>query len=213
MQMLYRKARFWLLVSLKLMVVIVLVQLLVGPYFAGQKPGHYPKQHSTIVNFLERKIRKLNPWSNSALLARIIVYESERFGLDPFLVGAVISAESQFKERAVSTKGARGLMQLMPATAREVSRDEGLWWWGPHTLNDPNRNIRLGVRYLDYLLERSKGDRFTALVAYNWGPGNVRRSVLSKGSFLPAASAYARKVLKTCESWKSEHQRTISVGV
>lgn len=89
-----------------------------------------------------------------------------RYGVDPALVRAVIHAESAFKADAVSRRGAIGLMQLMPATAKDMGvKDSSL----------PAQNIQGGVKYLAWLLELHKGDVTLATAAYNAGPGAVRR--------------------------------------
>ena len=85
---------------------------------------------------------------------------ASEFGVDPSLVQAVISAESNFDPRAVSPKGARGLMQLMPSTASR---------FGVKDIFDPAQNISGGVRYLRYLLDLFGGDLVLALAAYNAG--------------------------------------------
>jgi len=91
---------------------------------------------------------------------------SRRFGVDAALVRAVIHAESAFKPDAVSRKGAMGLMQLMPATAKDM---------GVADATSASQNIQGGVRYLAWLLEQHKGDVTLATAAYNAGPGAVRR--------------------------------------
>ncbi|MEM7052085.1 MAG: lytic transglycosylase domain-containing protein [Acidobacteriota bacterium] len=93
---------------------------------------------------------------------------AQRHELDPELVAAVVRAESAFDARAVSHKGARGLMQLMPATGRRF----GL---RPDQLFEPSRNLEAGSRYLGWLLERFSGDLRLALAAYNAGEGTVDR--------------------------------------
>ncbi|MBI5755893.1 MAG: lytic transglycosylase domain-containing protein [Nitrospirae bacterium] len=95
---------------------------------------------------------------------RLIVEKSYKYGLDPALVKAVIAVESDFNPKAVSEKGARGLMQLMPMTAREL---------GVYNLFDPVDNVDGGTRYLKYLLDYFNWDIDLALAAYNAGISRV----------------------------------------
>ena len=90
----------------------------------------------------------------------------DHHGLDPVLVQSMIAEESGFNARAVSPKGAAGLMQLMPGTARDLRVSD---------VFDPGQNVEAGARYLRSLLERYKGDLAKALAAYNAGPGAVDR--------------------------------------
>ncbi|HXH25368.1 MAG TPA: lytic transglycosylase domain-containing protein, partial [Vicinamibacterales bacterium] len=94
-------------------------------------------------------------------------------GLDPFLVAAVVREESSYYPRAVSRAGARGLMQLMPSTARPLAEGRGLAFADGDLLDDPRLNIEMGANYLATLL-REFGDPRIALAAYNAGPGRVR---------------------------------------
>lgn len=103
--------------------------------------------------------------SPNGLYSEQILRESGRYGLDPNLVEAVIATESNFNPWAVSAKGARGLMQLMPSTARR---------FGVKNIHDPSENIQGGVQYLRYLLDLFGGDLVLALAAYNAGEGVVQ---------------------------------------
>ena len=93
----------------------------------------------------------------------LAVQEAQRAGVDPALVLRVLQTESAGQPGAVSPKGAIGLMQLMPQTAKELGVDP----------NVPEQNIRGGVRYLKQQLDRYQGDVSKALAAYNAGPGAV----------------------------------------
>jgi soluble lytic murein transglycosylase-like protein len=94
----------------------------------------------------------------------IIQQASVQFGIDPHFIRAVIKAESGFDHQAVSSKGAQGLMQLMPGTAGDMEVADPF---------DPEENIFGGTRYLSLLLKRFKNDKILALAAYNAGPETV----------------------------------------
>ncbi len=99
-------------------------------------------------------------------LGELIAPAAAKYALDPNLVAAVIWAESSGDPNAVSTKGASGLMQLMPGTARDM---------GVSNVLDPSQNIDGGSRYLREMLDRHDGDLSLALTAYNAGPEAVRK--------------------------------------
>jgi soluble lytic murein transglycosylase-like protein len=99
-----------------------------------------------------------------------LIYEmAGRYAVNPYLVAAVVQVESAFNPRALSNKGARGLMQLLPETARRfgLQRKKDLF--------DPAKNLEAGIRYLKWLSERFSGDAARVLAAYNAGEGAVER--------------------------------------
>ncbi len=98
--------------------------------------------------------------------ARHVRRSARRWGIDPELIVAVAQTESRLNASAVSPKGALGLMQLMPSTARLMA---------VHDPFDPRQNIDGGARWLRMMLDRFKGDVDLALAAYNAGPETVKR--------------------------------------
>jgi soluble lytic murein transglycosylase-like protein len=121
--------------------------------------------------------------------AKLIETVSLKHGIDPALVHAVIEAESNYRPRAQSHVGARGLMQVMPATARDLGVSNA------RHLFDPEQNVEAGVKYLKFLLDRFDGDLPTAIAAYNAGPGAVDRHAGIPP--YPETQNYVRKVLSS----------------
>ncbi|MFY9227573.1 MAG: peptidoglycan DD-metalloendopeptidase family protein [Blastocatellia bacterium] len=101
-------------------------------------------------------------------LDNIILEASNRYGIDPYLIAAVIEKESAGKQFAVSKKGAVGYMQLMPGTFQEFG-GKG------KNIFDPQDNINTGVAYIKFLSDKYDGDIDKVLAAYNAGPGNVNK--------------------------------------
>ena len=99
------------------------------------------------------------------LLQPVILEASKRYQVDHAIIKAIIMAESSYNLMAISNKGAEGLMQLMPNTARELGVTDSF---------NPTQNIHAGVRYFKKLLKRFKGNVRLALAAYNAGSENVR---------------------------------------
>lgn len=120
-------------------------------------------------------------------LAPIIEKYATKHRLDPWLVRAVIEVESTFRPQAVSSAGAGGLMQLMPATAAHLGCKDRF---------NPEQNIAAGSRYLRQLLDRF-GSIDLMLAAYNAGPGNV-----SRYGGIPPFSQTQRYVVKVKRAWK-----------
>ena len=91
-------------------------------------------------------------------------------GVDPYLIAAIIREESQYDVKAVSRVGAIGLMQVMPATANTVAQRVGLPAVGREDLFDQETNIRIGVRYVEQLLDQFSGNLVYTIASYNAGP-------------------------------------------
>lgn len=103
------------------------------------------------------------------------------FAVSPALMHAVIRQESGFNPNAISSAGARGLMQLMPATAQLVAKQLKVRHSKQRLLTDPAHNMKLGSAYLDRLHNNYDGSLILTLAAYNAGPGNVQRWVRTNG--------------------------------
>lgn len=133
----------------------------------------------------ERTLARLKPTLPSLKLHDTILQTSHKHRLSPALVHAVIRAESAYDPNAVSSKGAMGLMQLMPGTASLLK-----------VLNpyDPEENVSGGVRYLRYLLDRFGGNLELALAAYNAGESRVLRE--SRIPRISETQQYVRKVIR-----------------
>ncbi|MGC4084108.1 MAG: lytic transglycosylase domain-containing protein [Vicinamibacterales bacterium] len=117
----------------------------------------------------------------------LIDEHASRQGVRKDLVRAVIQVESGFNPRAISSKGAMGLMQLMPGTARDLGVANPL---------DPSENVRGGVAYLRQLLDRYDGDERLALAAYNAGPGAVDSHGQTVPPYNETRSYVSKKVKK-----------------
>ncbi len=121
----------------------------------------------------------------------LITKASEKYSVDPALIKAVIKAESNFNHRAISKKGARGLMQLMPATASSLHVQDSF---------HPESNIEGGVRYLRYLLNYFSGNLHLAIAAYNAG----ENAVIRYGGIPPyrETQIYVRRVLSYLDKFR-----------
>ncbi|MFP5440070.1 MAG: lytic transglycosylase domain-containing protein [Gammaproteobacteria bacterium] len=121
----------------------------------------------------------------------LIADAASRWGVEFALVKAVVHAESAFDKDAVSRAGARGLMQLMPATASMLKVSD---------IHDPYENINGGARYLRMMLDRFKGNVRNALAAYNAGEANVKKY----GGIppFPETKDYVAKVVKLSEQYR-----------
>ncbi|OUM97746.1 MAG: hypothetical protein BAA04_10875 [Firmicutes bacterium ZCTH02-B6] len=144
--------------------------------------------------------------------AREIAAAAEANALDPFLVAALVRVESGFNPRAVSSRGARGLMQVMPDTGQWIAAQMGWTAFDPELLFDPELNLRMGTWYLRALLEQFDGRPAVALAAYNAGRTRVqewlvqgrwdgREETLADIPF-PETRNHVRRVLTTLDTYR-----------
>jgi soluble lytic murein transglycosylase len=114
-----------------------------------------------------------------------LVPQAEQAGIEPAWAYGILRAESAWMSDAQSHADARGLMQLLPATAALVARRNGLAWGGGDTLYDPAINIALGTRYLAQMAARFDGSPWLASAAYNAGPNRVDVWLAARGTLAP----------------------------
>lgn len=158
--------------------------------FSDRKParGSYtriPKQGRATATASCAGLTEALMQKRAALYAPIIHKAAAQHGVSPQLVSAVIRVESCYDQRAVSRSGARGLMQLMPGTARDL---------GVHDSFDAEQNIEGGVRYLARMLERFDKDVRLGLAAYNAGPETVE--AFQDVPPYPDTVSYVTRILK-----------------
>ena len=152
-----------------------------GPETSGRGWGSSPRWRSVAVRPSANASRRQPPSKEG--LELLAHQAAERHRIDPVLVRAIIEAESNWDPAAVSSRGARGLMQLVPATAER---------FGVADPFDPDQNLEAGVLYLRVLLERYDGDLDKTLAAYNAGEGAVDRA--QRVPKFPETQAYVKKV-------------------
>jgi soluble lytic murein transglycosylase len=150
----------------------------------------------------------------------IIRQQAADKNLDPALVAAVIYAESRFRDQT-SHAGARGLMQITPATADYIAKKSGGTEFVQGDLATPQINISYGSWYLRYLLDRYEGNEVLALCAYNGGEGNVDRwrkeGHITDTAFtlgrVPFAETreYVRRVLEARGDYRSQYARELGL--
>lgn len=152
-------------------------------------------EHSVAVNpykavLVTSKIDVKTPSASRLALYLLILQTAKKYDVSPELVDALIQVESGFNTHAISPKGARGLMQLMPATARNYGMKD------PQELHTPARNLDIGVRHLKDLLNAHAGQLALTLASYNAGQGAIAKqgqripSYRETMIYVPAVLAY-----------------------
>jgi hypothetical protein len=153
------------------------------------------------ISFRTPKVRSANPkalklrsgkrwkYTDNTRFDKHIRYAARAHKVDPMLIKAIIKTESAFNCNAVSPKGAQGLMQLMPATAKDLEVKDPF---------NPQENIYGGTKYIKWLLKRFNGDLRLSLAAYNAGPARVKKKIPR----IPETIAYVGKVLRQYKAYK-----------
>lgn len=175
--------------------IVVIFLILLGLLFTYELNTHY---------FLKR-IYPLKYYN-------YVVYYAKEYGVDPYLIFAVIKVESNFKSDAISSKNAVGLMQILPDTGRWIADRVGIKNYRDDMLFEPKYNIQMGTWYLTYLLKTFNGNIQLAVAAYNGGSGNVGEWLKDKrfskdGKQLytvpyPETNRYIKKVLAVYQIYK-----------
>lgn len=132
------------------------------------------KEHITKQITCHLKNENINIEDDAAMMISRVVYEqSAHYGLDYRLILALMKIESNFKDGAVSSMGARGLLQIKPSVAKYIAQDAGITWGGHRTLDEPDSNIKIGIHFFSQLIKDFKNIN-VALRAYNMGPTRVK---------------------------------------
>jgi soluble lytic murein transglycosylase len=149
-------------------------------------------ESATVERALAERAAHLDE-SQRSQIARALVRAGREFEIDPWLLLAVAEEETRVRPGARSKRGALGLMQIRPATAREVAQRHGIAWRAEDQLFDPAFNARIGAAYLSRLHGRF-GNWDLALTAYNRGPSKARKLRGREPS-----SRYSARVLQRLE--------------
>jgi hypothetical protein len=162
--------------------VVLLATML--PMYLASRPAHERLLRESADPVVENEVMATHVVDRLELDAHIQLVAT-RHGVSPRLVAAIIQAESEFNPRAVSRKGARGLMQLMPATAASLQVGD---------VHDPFENVEGGVRHLRMLMDRYRGDLPRVLAAYNAGDA----AVIHYGGVppYPETRRYVRRIIR-----------------
>lgn len=167
------------------------------------------KENNGRVSFESPKAKLAYPLYYREFVAQ----NADKNNVNPYLVYALMREESFFNPKALSSTGARGLMQLMPATAAMTAKN----FKGADALYDPAYNISLGVKYFAYLIREFKGNKALAVLAYNSGPGSVNGWLATMGDrefdeFIedipyPETANYVKKVYAAYWCYKKIYDR------
>jgi len=186
-----RKILFILQMTTKPVILLILLSCIIGLNGWRQDAFVAVPEVPSIKTLME--VEMTSKQKNAENRYQLLILEAAyRYKVEPAIIKAIIMAESSFNPKAVSRVGARGLMQLMPRTARSLGVEDSF---------RPAHNIDAGVRYFKHLLDQFDGEIKLALAAYNAGSFNVRKY----GGIPPfkATKFYINKVLKYYETYRT----------
>lgn len=181
-------------------------ELEIAPPQAARAPASAPKPARFVSRFVEAETRRRLKGSSRRVareVAKAIVGEANRRGVDPLLLMAIIQHESRFRPKARGRHGEIGLMQIRPETAPWIAARAGLRYEGPRQLENPVENVRLGAAYVGFLRERLRGPTLQYLSAYNMGAA----AVISKLKVGTKPKIYVAGVLEKYRALRSDLDR------
>ena len=145
---------------------------------AHQEKIKKEKVISQIIDYLQDENEKLKD-EKLRTISETLYDESMRYNIDYRLLLALMKIESNFRYDAVSERGARGLLQVKPSLARYIAEDVGVTWQGVKTLDEPDKNIKIGVNFFSKLIVDFQSINM-ALHAYHVGPTRLRKILTEK---------------------------------
>jgi soluble lytic murein transglycosylase len=156
--------------------------------------GNDPQKDAIVTKTIEylkgKKIRVAE--DKLRVIANTVYEESREYDIDYRLVLAVMKVESNFRQDAVSRDGARGLLQIKPVLARHISRNTGVTVANARSLHEPEKNIKIGVNHLSWLVEKFD-NLASALHAYNAGAKKAESRTAREGLY---ETRFTKKVMK-----------------
>ncbi len=185
--------RFRSQINTLIILLIPIIAIVFIAYTMAFASGSENKQKKAITNEIVQYLKSKRVRSSDDKLKKIatsVYEEAKEYEIDYRLVLAVMKVESNFKSDAISKKGARGLLQVKPSLAKHVSKETGVSIKSPKCLEEPEKNIRIGVSHLSWLMDKFENLN-TALHAYNAGLGKVKPSTSDDGP----DTRFTRKVL------------------
>lgn len=168
----------------------------------GHQGVRHRAQTRVVHLYKQHKRRSVHLQAGASLLENHILRVSMEHQVDPLLIKAIIKTESNFNQFAISSHGAQGLMQLMPATAKDLQVTDPF---------DAYQNISGGIRYFRNLLDTFSGNIRLSLAAYNAGPGRVSR--FGAIPRIPETINYVRTVLRHYREYKRTTSLSTSINL